>query len=191
MLAIPMSLVGAALGLVLTGNPFGFTAFMGIISLSGVVVRNSIILIGYIRGRMAHGVGLEHAALAAGERRLRPIFLTTMAAAVGVTPMILSGSTLWSPLASVIAVGVLCSMVFTLVVVPVIYVLVMRRSAIPGRTVVALLAVACAGCASAQPRTLTLDEAVGLGLKQNSALRIARAKIREAEGRRGQTTSRT
>jgi multidrug efflux pump subunit AcrB len=58
---------------------------------------------------------------------LRPIFLTTLAAAIGVLPMILSGSSLWSPLASVISVGLLCSMVFTLVVVPVVYVLAERR----------------------------------------------------------------
>jgi multidrug efflux pump subunit AcrB len=96
---------------------------VGVASLSGVVVRNSIILVDYINERLKNGVELQQAALEAGERRLRPIFLTTMAAAVGVTPMILSGSSLWSPLASVIAVGLLFSMFFTLVVVPVLFVL--------------------------------------------------------------------
>ena len=66
----------------------------------------------------------QRLALEAGRRRLRPIFLTTMSAAAGLTPMILSGSGLWSPMASVIAVGLIFSMVFTLVVVPVLYVLV-------------------------------------------------------------------
>jgi multidrug efflux pump subunit AcrB len=73
---------------------------------------------------MAEGGTLEEAALEAGRRRLRPIFLTTMSAAAGLTPMILSGSALWAPMASVIAVGIVFSMVFTLVVVPVLYVLV-------------------------------------------------------------------
>lgn len=129
MSAIPLSLIGAGLGLKLTGNPFGFTAFLGVVSLSGIVVRNSIILVDYINERLRAGEELETATLEAGERRLRPIFLTTMAAAVGVTPMILSRSSLWSPLASVIAVGLICSMFFTLVVVPVLFVLVRRRAA--------------------------------------------------------------
>ena len=90
------------------------------------MVRNAIILIDYIKEKLHEGVPLVEAATLAGERRLRPIFLTTMAAAVGVTPMILSGSKLWSPLASVLAVGLIFSMFFTLLVVPVIYVLVFR-----------------------------------------------------------------
>ena len=97
MAAFPLALPGAALGLFITHNPFGFTAFIGVISLGGLVVRNSIILVDYIHERMKHGVALEEATLEAGERRLRPIFLTTMAAAVGVTPMIISGSSMWSP----------------------------------------------------------------------------------------------
>jgi multidrug efflux pump subunit AcrB len=123
MASIPLALLGAAVGLLVTRNPFGFTAFVGVASLSGIVVRNAIILVDYINERLKHGVALEQAALEAGERRLRPIFLTTMAAAAGVVPMIVSGSSLWSPLASVIAVGLLFSMFFTLVVVPVLFVL--------------------------------------------------------------------
>ncbi len=129
MASIPLALLGAAVGLIVTRNPFGFTAFVGVASLSGVVVRNAIILVDYINDRLKHGVELEQAALEAGERRLRPIFLTTMAAAVGVVPMILSGSSLWSPLASVIAVGLLFSMFFTLVVVPVLFVLAKKATA--------------------------------------------------------------
>ncbi len=126
MVSIPLSLFGAFFGLLITQNPFGMTAFMGLISLTGVVVRNAIILIDFIRGKVADGESLELAALEAGRRRLRPIFLTTVAAAAGLTPMILSRSGLWSPLASVIAVGLIFSMIFTLVVVPVLYVLVTR-----------------------------------------------------------------
>ena len=128
MVSIPLALFGSALGLIITRNPFGFTANLGLTALTGVVVRNAIILVEYIIERRRHGVELETAALEAGRRRLRPIFLTTMAAAAGVIPMILSGSTLWSPLASVLAVGLVCSMVFTLVVVPVLFVMVERRA---------------------------------------------------------------
>ena len=128
MVSIPLALFGSALGLIITGNPLGFTSNLGITALTGVVVRNAIILVDFIIEQRRHGVALETAALEAGRRRLRPIFLTTMAAAAGVLPMIASGSTLWSPLASVLAVGLICSMVFTLVVVPVLFVLVERRS---------------------------------------------------------------
>jgi multidrug efflux pump subunit AcrB len=65
---------------------------------------------------------IRTAAIESGKRRLRPIFLTAMAAAIGVLPMILSGSPMWSPLASVIAVGVIWSMVMALLTVPVLYI---------------------------------------------------------------------
>lgn len=126
MASIPLSLFGAILGLIITRNPFGFTAFLALIALSGIVVRNAIILLEAIHERQKEGVGLEEAALEAGQRRLRPIFLTTTAAAAGVLPMILSGSSMWSPLGSVIAVGLIFSMLFTLVVIPVLYILVNR-----------------------------------------------------------------
>lgn len=126
MASIPLSLFGALLGLVLTGNPFGFTAFMGLISLSGIVVRNAIILVDYANELIRKGMDVRRAAMEAGKRRLRPIFLTTMAAAIGVVPMILSGSPMWSPLASVIAVGVIFSMVMALLVIPVLFVMTVK-----------------------------------------------------------------
>ncbi|MFC0185405.1 efflux RND transporter permease subunit [Pseudarcicella hirudinis] len=122
MASIPLSLFGALLGLIITHNNFGFTAFVGLISLSGIVVRNAIILVDYTNELLRKGMDIPTAATEAGKRRLRPIFLTAMAAAIGVLPMILSGSPMWSPLASVIAVGVVFSMVMALLVVPVLYV---------------------------------------------------------------------
>jgi multidrug efflux pump subunit AcrB/outer membrane protein TolC len=209
MASIPLAVPGAALGLVLTQNPFGFTAFVGMTSLCGIVVRNAIILVDYINERMASGEALEQAAVDAGERRLRPIFLTTMAAAVGVTPMILSGSSLWSPLASVIAVGLICSMFFTLLVVPVLYVIVKSGSwkkyiHMPDITVkaglwkkyvhtsaiVLCLSLFAAGQAFSEPMKLTLPEAVSLAKKQNTALKISRARITEAEQRTVSSSSR-
>jgi outer membrane protein TolC/preprotein translocase subunit SecF len=185
MCSIPLTLFGAALGLLLFRNPFGFTAFTGLISLSGIVVRNSIILVDYMNEKLRQGLSLDQAATQAGERRLRPIFLTTMAAAVGVTPMIVSQSSLWSPLASVIAVGLVSSMFFTLMVVPVLFVLVKSRhhSALTPSILVVLLALLPMATAHASTRKLTLPEAVTIALKQNSALKIARAKIREQHGK--------
>jgi multidrug efflux pump subunit AcrB/outer membrane protein TolC len=184
MASIPLTLFGAVLGLIITHNPFGFTAFMGLISLCGIVVRNGIILVDYCNERVAEGETLEQAARDAGARRLRPIFLTTMAAAVGVTPMILSGSSLWSPLASVIAFGLIFSMFFTLLVIPVLFVVIKSRSIKPGAVavVIAVCVLLSGGRdAFAEPvkYSLTLSQAVELALKQNSLLKIGRAKVVE------------
>jgi multidrug efflux pump subunit AcrB len=182
MCSIPLALFGAMLGLLLTRNPFGFTAFTGMIALSGIVVRNGIILVDYIDQKLREGHPLETAVIEAGERRLRPIFLTTMAAAMGVAPMIISGSSLWSPLASVIAVGLVSSMFFTLLVIPVLFVLVKSHTGKPlgAPAVAVLLALALTSVpAHATTRKLTLAEAVDLALQQNSALKIARARVRE------------
>ena len=126
MLTIPLSLFGAIVGLAVTGNNFGFTAFMGLISLTGIVVRNAIILIDHTNELLREGMSIREAAVEAAKRRLRPIFLTAMAAAIGVVPMIVSGSSLWSPLASVIAFGVTWSMIMALLTVPVIYMLLIK-----------------------------------------------------------------
>ena len=118
----PLSLLGAMLGLSLTGNPMGFTAFLGIISLMGIVVRNGIILVDYADELIReHHYTIKAAAIASAKRRMRPIFLTSSAAAIGVVPMILSKSPLWSPLGSVLALGLIVSMVMTLFVVPILY----------------------------------------------------------------------
>ncbi len=119
--SIPLAMLGAIMGLAITQNPFGFTAMMGIISLVGIVVRNAIILIEHADELMQHGMGASLAATESAKRRLRPIFLTTASAAFGVIPMIVSGSSLWAPLASVIAFGVIWSMLMTLLTVPVLY----------------------------------------------------------------------
>ncbi|WNJ17430.1 efflux RND transporter permease subunit [Pontibacter sp. G13] len=121
MMTMPLSILGAALGLALTGYPFGMTAFLGVMSLFGIVVRNGIILIDYAQELRAEGMAVLPAAMASGKRRMRPIFLTSFAAAIGVVPMIMSGSPLWGPLGSVVCFGLLVSMILTLYVLPVMY----------------------------------------------------------------------
>lgn len=125
---MPLSIFGAALGLLLMQYPFGFTSFLGLLALCGIVVRNGIILIDFADElRRDHGYSVFEAAAQAAKRRMRPIFLTSSAAAVGVTPMILSRSTLWGPLGTVIAFGLMVSMVLTLFVLPVLYWLFFRN----------------------------------------------------------------
>jgi multidrug efflux pump subunit AcrB/outer membrane protein TolC len=183
MTALPLAVPGAALGLFLTRNTFGFTAFIGIVSVGGLVVRNAIILIDYIHQRMKEGAPLEQAALEAGERRLRPIFLTSMAAAVGVVPMIISGSSLWAPMASVITFGLIGSMIFTLVAIPVLFVVAHDKRVRNAAIAAPLLLLLFATHSQAQTRSITLDEAIQLANKQNSLVKMAGDKAKEADAR--------
>jgi multidrug efflux pump subunit AcrB len=125
---MPLSIFGASLGLWLLDYPFGFTSFLGILALCGIVVRNGIILIDFANEiRVEQNLSYKEAAILAAERRMRPIFLTSSAAAVGVIPMILSRSSLWGPLGTVIAFGLMMSMILTLYVLPVLYWLFFRK----------------------------------------------------------------
>jgi multidrug efflux pump subunit AcrB/outer membrane protein TolC len=117
-----LTLPGAVIGLLIMRFPFSTTAFIGITSLCGMVVRNGIILIDYARElKETQGMSTKEAAIAAGKRRMRPIFLTSAAAGVGVIPMIISRSPLWGPMGTVICFGLLFSMVLTLYILPVLY----------------------------------------------------------------------
>lgn len=197
MISIPLSLFGAAFGLWVTNNTLGFTAFVGLISLSGIVVRNAIILIDHTKELLAKGLDVRRAAIEAGKRRLRPIFLTAMAAAVGVVPMILSGSSLWSPLASVIAFGVTWSMLISLIAIPVMYIVFIQPDkkeeldAEPSSTgslsgaiamLVLLVVSSISGFAqSTEPVKLSLQEASQMALQNNHLLKIKELQIREKE----------
>jgi multidrug efflux pump subunit AcrB len=128
MVTLPLSVFGAAFGVFVTGYPFGTTAFIGLIGLFGIVVRNGVIFVSYAEElRNEHGHSLEDAAISAGKRRMRPIFLTSAAAAVGVIPMIASRSSLWGPLGAVICFGLLFALVLSLLELPVLYYLFHRK----------------------------------------------------------------
>jgi len=131
MATLPLSVFGAAVGVLLTGYPFGVTAFVGLIGLMGIVVRNGVIFISYADElRTGQGFTAEEAAMSAGRRRMRPIFLTSAAAAVGVIPMILSGSSLWGPLGAVICSGLFFALALSLLVLPVLYYYFHRNDAV-------------------------------------------------------------
>ena len=121
MSTMPLAVLGGMLGLFIMRYPFGMTSFMGLIGLFGIVIRNGLILVSYANELREKGMTIKEAAIAAGERRMRPIFLTATAAAVGVVPLITSGSLLWGPLGSIICFGLAGSTVLTLFVLPVVY----------------------------------------------------------------------
>ena len=120
-----LSIFGACVGLNIQGLPFGVTCVMGLVALMGIIVRNGIIMFDYAEElqeteRMNARDAIWHSA----SRRMRPIFLTSAAASMGVIPMILGGSGLWMPMGTVICYGTLISMLCILTVVPVTYLLV-------------------------------------------------------------------
>lgn len=111
---------GAATGLAVMGEPISLTCTLGLISLMGILVRNAIIMIDYAEQLQGlDGYDNRTASLESAKRRMRPIFLTSAAATMGVLPMVLSGSALWKPMGCVIFFGTPLTMVFTLTVIPV------------------------------------------------------------------------
>ncbi len=119
--AIPLAIIGSIIALLVTGNSFSFTAFVGLTSLVGIVVNNSIILVDYTNQLRQEGKDLETAIKQAGETRFLPILLTSGTTIGGLLPLTLRGGTLWAPMGWTIIGGLFVSTVLTLVVVPVLY----------------------------------------------------------------------
>lgn len=190
-----LTLPGAVIGLKLMGYPFSVTAFIGITSLCGMVVRNGIILIDYARDlKENQGMSTKEAAIAAGKRRMRPIFLTSAAAAVGVVPMILSRSSLWGPLGTVICFGLLFSMVLTLYIMPVLYSLSYSDKekkfpfwTLPGNVkmiLVGFLLTVPSLVSTSQAQNISLDSCRQLALQNNHKIREAELQVKASEQQR-------
>ena len=119
--AMPLAIIGSVVALYITGNTFSFTAFIGFISLIGIVVNNSIILVDYTNELKRAGLPVAKAVIDAGETRFTPIILTTLTTIGGLLPLTLGGGTLWAPMGWTIIGGLLISTFLTLIVVPVLY----------------------------------------------------------------------
>jgi multidrug efflux pump subunit AcrB len=120
--SLTLCLFGTAVGVKLQGVDFGITAVLGLISLMGIIVRNGIIMIDYaIELRDNDGLSIKDAIHQSAKRRMRPIFLTSAAASMGVVPMVLHGSTLNMPMGTVIFYGTLITMFFILTIIPIAY----------------------------------------------------------------------
>lgn len=117
-----LCLFGAFFGLWVLGLDFSVTAALGLITLVGIIVRNGIIMFDYAEElRLKEGYDLRTAALLAGRRRMRPIFLTSCTTALGVLPMIISGDLLWMPMGVTIAFGTMLSILLIVLIMPISY----------------------------------------------------------------------
>jgi multidrug efflux pump subunit AcrB len=122
LLSIPLGIIGVILGLLVFNSYFGFMAFMGVISLAGIVINNAIVLIDRIDIELTEFKREPHeAVIAAAQQRFRPILLTTFTTSLGLIPLYLGGGLMWEPLAISIMIGLLFATVITLLFVPVLY----------------------------------------------------------------------
>ena len=123
-LGVPFALVGGVIALVLRSLPFSISAGIGFIALSGVAILNGLVLVSAAKQNEAEGVSTSAAIESAARRRLRPVLMTALVAALGFVPMALSsapGSEVQRPLATVLIGGIVSATLLTLVVLPVIY----------------------------------------------------------------------
>jgi Cation/multidrug efflux pump len=126
MFALPLAIIGAMIALFVSGAGLTMVGGIGIIFLLGLVTKNAILLVDFIKQRRHQGVGRREAILEAGLIRLRPILMTTLAMIAGMLPSALAmstGSELRQPMAIAIIGGLVSSTLLTLLVIPVIYTL--------------------------------------------------------------------
>jgi multidrug efflux pump subunit AcrB len=118
-LTAPLALIGVVLALLIFNAPFGFVALLGVIALSGMIMRNAVILVDQIDTDIATGVPALTAVVEATVRRSRPVVLTAAAAVLAMVP--LAGSVFWGPMAMAIMGGLIVGTVLTLAFVPALY----------------------------------------------------------------------
>lgn len=119
---IPLGAMGGILALYISGNPLSFVSMVGFIALIGIEIKNSILLVDYTNYlRKEENMSINDAVAKAGEVRFIPIFLTTMTAVAGMIPLIVQHSPLYSPLAMVIAGGLISSLLLSRILTPVLY----------------------------------------------------------------------
>ena len=126
LVSVPLAIIGVILALFLSGRSFGLTAFIGLLLLVGIVVKNGILLIDYTNLLRERGRTRDEAVLEASPTRLRPILMTSLAAGFGMLPLALGlgeGSETQAPLATTVVGGLATSTLLTLFVVPCIYTL--------------------------------------------------------------------
>jgi HAE1 family hydrophobic/amphiphilic exporter-1 len=124
MLSLPLSLIGMAGMLLLTGDTINIMSLIGLIMLMGLVTKNAILLVDFAKTLQSRGMERTEALIAAGRTRLRPIMMTTLAMIFGMLPLALAlgaGAEMRAPMARAVIGGLITSTFLTLLIVPVMY----------------------------------------------------------------------
>ena len=126
---IPLGLIGVTFGLLVANSTFGFFTILGLISLSGIIINNAIVLLDRIAIEIRDfGRSERDAIMVACQQRLRPILLTTATTVLGMTPLLWGGTAMFVPMAITIIFGLMFATGLTLLVVPVMYSMLFRVS---------------------------------------------------------------
>ncbi|MBW2268024.1 MAG: efflux RND transporter permease subunit [Deltaproteobacteria bacterium] len=123
-LTVPLALIGVTWGLLATGQPFGFMALLGFLSLSGMLIKNAIVLIDEIEIQKGEGLPVLEAILTSGVSRLRPVSMAALTTALGMIPLLFDA--FFVAMAITIIAGLAVATVLTMVVVPVLYAILFR-----------------------------------------------------------------
>jgi HAE1 family hydrophobic/amphiphilic exporter-1 len=124
MFTVPLAFIGVVAAFLLTGETLNLLAMIGVVMLVGIVVNNAIVFLDYVNRLRADGIEVREALLLAGQRRLRPIFMTTLTTILALFPLALGlgqGARLQRPLAVAVIGGLASATILTLVVIPVVY----------------------------------------------------------------------
>lgn len=124
MCAVPLSFIGVIIGMWITGFPFSLATFIGLVSLTGIVVNDAIVMVDFTNQARTRGLPVREALLEAGVNRFRPVLLTTITTCGGLLPLMLNisgGAEFWQPLTGAIVFGLAFATVLTLVVIPCAY----------------------------------------------------------------------
>ncbi|NOZ41267.1 MAG: efflux RND transporter permease subunit [Planctomycetes bacterium] len=124
MVTVPLSFIGVVLGMWACSFPFSLASFIGLVSLTGIVVNDAIVLVDFTNQARKRGLPLREAILESGINRLRPVLLTTVTTIGGLLPLLLNisgGAEFWQPLTAAVIFGLAFATILTLVVIPVCY----------------------------------------------------------------------
>ncbi len=127
LLTLPLAFIGSIAGLLVTGQPFSFTAILGIASLIGIVVNDAILLITFINRAKEQGMSIFEASKNSSNQRFVPIMVTTATTVMALIPLALSGNEMFVPLAVVLMFGLIVATVLTLVVIPVLFTVLVKK----------------------------------------------------------------
>lgn len=199
---VPLSLIGGIAALWVRGLPFSISAGVGFIALFGVAVLNGILIINHLNAIRSEGTyrrSTDRVILSGCSHILRPVFLTGLVASLGFVPMAVAqsaGAEVQRPLATVVIGGLIVSTVLTLIVIPAFYRIVnafparlrsmRRRGILPRWMAIMVIAIIPAATTIAQPRSVSLQEAVDMAIERSPRMKMADTEIRRANAMRGE-----